>query len=144
MCAVCPLFMPVESSGPELQAVFYPMGFPVVIETNSRDVMAAADAAWDGYARLSDAVPVLIRVLVSGFSGKGHTLEPSRVRFSAEWMSVDHGPDDLKKSNRALANLAEGWADIYLTTERASDHDYVTYHFLEPLAYLLLAPPHFA
>ena len=46
--------------------------------------------------------------------------------------------------NRAKGNLAQGWGEIHLTGDTASDFDYVNYHFLKPLAYLLLAPPHFA
>ncbi len=114
------------------------MGFGVEVETNSPDVMVAARNEWDRYPNLSEGVPVRLRVTVS--TGVAEVSEaPPDVRFDAAWMYVDHGPD-----NRAVACLTEGWGEISLSGDRASDADYVRYHFLEPLAYLLLAPRHFA
>jgi hypothetical protein len=114
------------------------MGFPVEIETNSPDVLAAARTEWDRYPKLSEGEPVRLRVTVSADAAEvSHS--PPNVAFDAAWMYVDHGP-----CNRAAACLSEGWGEINLSGDRASDADYVRYHFLEPLAYLLLSPRHFA
>ncbi len=66
-------------------------------------------------------------------------LAPADVSFDGDWMTVDHGPNAYAK-----ANLAEGWAEITLPVTRAAQVDYVNYHFLEPIAHLLLAMPHYA
>lgn len=121
------------------------MGFPVEIETNSPGVLASAATIWGRYPRLADGPPVRLRVAVSPLTMEVAPAEispavaPPRIEFDTEWINVDHGPD-----NRAVACLAEGWGEIALTANRAADFDYVRYHFLEPLAYLLLAPSHFA
>jgi hypothetical protein len=80
-----------------------------------------------------------LRIAVSPVAEVSPSVDAPRIRFDTDWICVDHGPD-----NRALACLAEGWGEIALTANRAADFDYFRYHFLEPLAYLLLAPPHFA
>jgi hypothetical protein len=121
-----------------VRSVYHPMGFSVEIETNSPDVMAAAGADWDRYSMLSEGPPVRLRVTVSTGAAEVSEAQPN-VAFDAAWMYVEHGPD-----NRAVACLTEGWGEISLSGDRASDADYVRYHFLEPLAYLLLAPRHFA
>ena len=121
-----------------VRSVFYPMGFCVEVETNSPDVMAAARTGWERYPRLSQGAPVRLRITVSAGSAEA-SRSPPNVAFDAAWMYVDHGPD-----NRAVACLTEGWGEANLSADLASDADYVRYHFLEPLAYLLLAPRHFA
>jgi len=121
-----------------VRSVFYPMGFAVEVETNSPDVMAAARTDWERYPQISQGTPVRLRISVSDRTGEIPD-SPPNVAFDAAWMYVDHGPD-----NRAVACLSEGWGEVYLSGDRAADTDYVRYHFLEPLAYLLLAPRHFA
>jgi hypothetical protein len=126
-----------------MRSVFFPMGFPLEIETNSLHVMAAARTDWERYPQLSEGSPIRLRVIVSTGAGAISKSPPSEalpeVSFDAAWMYVDHGPD-----NRAVACLTEGWGEVSISRDRASDVDYMRYHFLEPLAYLLLAPRYFA
>jgi len=84
-----------------VRSVFYPMGFPVEIETNSPDVLAAARTEWDRYPKLSEGEPVRLRVTVSADAAEvSHS--PPNVAFDAAWMYVDHGP-----CNRAAACLSK-------------------------------------
>jgi len=123
-----------------LRAEFYPMGFPVAIETNSLDVLAAAATAWGDYPRLSESAPVRLRIAVSPRAAEAsRPMDAPTIDFDTERIYVDGGP-----GNRAIACLAGGWCEIAFTADRAAAFDYVRYHFLEPLAYLLLAPPHYA
>ncbi|HVW07369.1 MAG TPA: hypothetical protein VHC90_02245 [Bryobacteraceae bacterium] len=117
--------------------MFYPMGFPVAIETDAPEVVAAAESAWSRYAHVSAGEPVLIRVMVSNRRDTGG--ETPRVQFDEGRMSITRS-----STNYAHANLANGTAEIHLTRDVASDAVYVNYHFLKPLTYLLLAPRHFA
>jgi hypothetical protein len=123
-----------------LHAEYYPMGFPVEIETNSPDVLAAAASAWGPYPRLSDGAQVKLRVGVAPGPPKVfRAIDAPSIEFDTERICVDGGP-----GNHAVASLAEGWGEIAFTADRAANFDYVRYHFLEPLVYLLLAPPHYA
>lgn len=121
-------------------SVFHPMGFPVEIESNSIDILRAAQVIWGRYPTLAESEVVRVRFDVSAAKEEIPVLlEPSHVAFEGDWMSVDHGPNA-----HARANLAEGWAEVSLPAARAAQADYVNYHFLEPIAHLLLAPPHYA
>jgi hypothetical protein len=125
------------------RAGFFPMGFPVEIETDSADVLAAARMIWARYPQLVWAEPIRIRVRVGAPALKlPAPTGPSQTRFDAEWISVDF-ESQAGEANCARANLDEGWGEIDLTADRAADRGYLNYHFLEPLAYLLLAPRHY-
>src|ERR1700691_3302054 len=45
--------------------MFYPLGFPVEVETNSEDVLRAFEESWQGFIILFDTPPFRFRVLVS-------------------------------------------------------------------------------
>ena len=128
---------------PELRSVFYPMGFPLEIETNSPDVLAAAKGVWARYPRLSEGAPVRLRVTVAAAGME--TIPPfdsSRLVFDGEWMTV--GKQSGAGYNQSRGNLAQGWCDVGIVADGALDTDCIRYHILEPLAYLLLAPRHYA
>jgi hypothetical protein len=117
--------------------VFHPMGFPVEIETDAPEILLAAELAWSRYSLFRATEPVRIRASVSDRPETG--AQTPRVEFDGAWMSIMRST-----VNYARANLSEGSAELHLTREVAADAAYVNYHFLKPLAYLLLAPRHFA
>ncbi len=117
--------------------MFCPMGFPVEIETDAREVVAAAECAWSRYSRVSASDPVRIRVVVA--EGRETAGEAPRVEFADAWVSVVGSP-----KNYARGNLSLGTGEIHLTRDVASETAYFSYFFLKPLTYLLLAPRHFA
>jgi len=45
-----------------LHQTFYPLGFPVQIETNSEEVLSCAAASWQGFVKLFDTEPIRLRV----------------------------------------------------------------------------------
>jgi hypothetical protein len=125
-----------------LRSVYSPMGFPVEIETNSPDVLEAANIAWARYPQLTESSPVRIRIEVTDpADAVPRSFDPAGTTFDAEWMYIRPGE---RSENYARANLAEGWAAVTVSAESAANSDYLNYYFLEPLAYLLLAPTHFA
>jgi hypothetical protein len=117
--------------------VFYPMGFPVEIETDAPEIITAAELAWRRYSRFCTDQPVRIRAAVS--ERRETRDEAPRVEFDGAWMSIAQN-----SHNHARADLASGTAEIHLAREVASDTAYLNYYFLKPLTYLLLAPRHFA
>ncbi len=128
-----------------MKSVFYPMGFPVEIETNSEPVLAAASSLWARYPQLADARPVRLKIAVSGSArATPPPATPSRVVFNADRMSIDHDTAGVAQANYATADLNIGSGEVFLTPDRAADSEYVNYHFLEPIICLLLAPRHYA
>jgi hypothetical protein len=121
--------------------LFYPMGFPVEIETAEPEIIAAARQAWSRYSCGSKGEPVRIRAAVADNVSRGRETATSspRVEFEGAWMSIVRSG-----ANYARADLSSGTAQIRVTREVASDAAYFNYHFLKPLTYLLLAPRHFA
>lgn len=117
--------------------MFYPMGFPVEIETEAPEIIVAAEQAWSRYSRVSQGEPVRIRVRVS--DERETVSDPPRVEFHDAWMSIVRSA-----ANDARAHLSDGIAEIRVTRDVASDPAYFNYHFLKPLTYLLLAPRNFA
>ncbi|HVV46418.1 MAG TPA: hypothetical protein VHC72_14495, partial [Bryobacteraceae bacterium] len=117
--------------------LFHPMGFPLEIETDAPEIIAAAEQAWGRYSRFWAAEPVRIRATVSD-KGEAASQTP-RVEFEGAWMSITRSD-----ANYARSDLSTGNAQIHLTREVAADAAYVNYYFLKPLAYLLLAPRHYA
>ncbi len=117
--------------------VFFPMGFPVEIETDAPEIIAAAEQAWSRYSRVWEREPVRIRVRVS--AERETVSNAPRVEFDGAWMSIVRSG-----ANEARADLSGATAEIRVTHEVAADSAYFNYHFLKPLAYLLLAPRNFA
>src|SRR5579871_6352538 len=48
-----------------LSDTFFPLGFPVLLETNSEEVLKCAAANWQGFVKLFDTPPVHLRVGVT-------------------------------------------------------------------------------
>src|SRR3954463_4760223 len=69
--AACARSEPVVLGDPVLARVglplrdrFYPLGFPVEIETNCEDVLTAAAASWQSFVKLFDTPPIRVKVAV--------------------------------------------------------------------------------
>jgi hypothetical protein len=118
-----------------LRARYFPMGFPVDLETNSRDLLSTAADLWSSFPPLADTPPVTFRVAVGGRS----TIQPRALlpRGQEHLISIVHSPE-----NFAVADLAGAFAFAWLTQDVAADHAYCRYYFLEPLVYATLTALH--
>ncbi|MCX6624240.1 MAG: hypothetical protein NTY38_24895 [Acidobacteria bacterium] len=118
-----------------LSTLLYPMGFPVRITTNSKEVIAAANTLWACYPRSFCGRRVELRVAVA----EAATVPPapSMPRGQQHLISIVHSAE-----NFASADLARGFAFAWLTVDVAADHAYTRHYFLEPLVYLLLDALH--
>ena len=120
-----------------LAQTFHPIGHAVEIRSNSVDVLAAAAKLWGRYPVLSHAEPIRIRV-IAGTSRSSSSRDPRPPRGEGHLFSIAHGVDDF-----ALADLSAGFAFASLSQYSVSNPSYLCYHFLEPLAYAMLATRHF-
>ena len=118
-----------------LRARYFPMGFPVDLETNSVDLLSAAADLWSRFPLLAATPAVTLRVAVGGRS----TVRPqaSLPRGQEHLISIVHSPE-----NFAVADLAGAFAFAWLTQDVAADPAYCRYYFLEPLVYATLTALH--
>jgi hypothetical protein len=129
-------------SAATLKASFYPMGFPVELETNSRAVMAAARELWGRFRALSDASAVRFRVTVEDCDAR--VAPKPLTRAEGHIVSIIHGPD-----NFAVCDVACSYGYAFLTRDTVGNRPWLQYHFLEAAIYTMLdaaslAPVHAA
>lgn len=122
-----------------LEADFFPMGFPLRVATNSRDVLRAAECMWSRFSKLFDRPATRVNVAAGGEGASGLPLHPPVLRGQEHLISIV-----ADYANFASADLDTGFGHICVSREAASDAAYLRYHFLEPLAYVLIAARHAA
>lgn len=108
----------------ELKQVLYPFGYPLQLESNSADVIAAAMEAWGAYEPTFDAQPVRLCVGVKGCSIDPVPLD-SIIRSRENLMSIVAGSE-----NFITCDFNSGFAFGWVTQDVASDHPLLRYRFL--------------
>ncbi|HEY1578322.1 MAG TPA: aldolase [Terracidiphilus sp.] len=119
-----------------LKQTFYPLGFPVQIETNSEEVLSCAAASWQGFVKLFDTEPIRIRVGVR--SGRDSECPPApdcRVQHHLVSSIAD-------LENFAITDLTRGFSSIWLTEAAVAHRNYVRYFFLEAAALISISTSH--
>jgi hypothetical protein len=107
-----------------LRHTFYPFGFPLELETNSPDVIAAAAEGWGAFGQMFDAEPV--RLCLGVLEGGGDALPLETVTRSREHMFstvADH-------ENFVVCDFNSGFAFGWVTQSTAADHPLLRYRFL--------------
>lgn len=123
---------PLQSATPlPLQAEYFPMGYRLHISTNSELVHRTAARIWSRYPRLSNEPAVCLNISVTASDARLPPPAPS-FRGREHLFSIVADRDTF-----ATADLRTG-AGFACFTENVSG-DYLRYHFLEPLAYVLIA-----
>ena len=107
-----------------LHSVLYPYGFPLVLETNSPDVIAAASEGWGAFDQAFDGPPVRLCLGVLEGSGEALPLE-SVVRSREHMMSIVADPE-----NFVVCDFNRGYAFGWVTQNTAADHPLLRYRFL--------------
>ena len=123
---------PFECALP-LRRRFFPLGFPVDLETNSPDVIDAAQEVWRYCSQTFEETPVRIALAVSDSATVPATLK-SEFRGRAHLMSVVADPENFMVCDFARA-LAAGW----ITSAVAADHPFLRYRFLTCASHMLIA-----
>jgi hypothetical protein len=118
---------------------FYPVGFPLVLRTNSQDVLAAARHGLGDYTPLFDAPPTEMRVVVRGEAGGLPACAARGPVFRAQGhlLAILLGPD-----NFGLCDLDHRFCFATLTPGVAGDPLYASFYFLDAMAYTCLAYRH--
>jgi hypothetical protein len=138
------LYDPVLSARPlPLRARFYPLGFPLDLETNSADVMQAATEGWGLFPQAYDERPMRLSLGVA--PGEGREI-PSKSTFFAREHLMSLTAD---AQNFVVMDFNRSYAFGWVTPAVAADHSVVRYRFLSPamltmVEQLALAPLHCA
>ncbi len=106
-----------------LRRTLYPYGFPLELETNSVDVIAAASEGWGAFDSMFDAKPV--RFCLGVLEGSGAPLTESVIRSREHMMSIVADPE-----NFAVCDFNRGFAFGWVTQSTAADHPLLRYRFL--------------
>ena len=114
-----------------LVATYYALGFAVEVATNSAEVLEAAAESWGGYQREFESRPVRLRVIVQ--AGGDRAPEPV-VRTQEHYFSVV-----ADRENFGAYDSATFFGYCYLNEATAADRPWFRFHFLETMAYMLLA-----
>jgi hypothetical protein len=126
-----------------LRARFYPLGFPVDLETNSTDVMQAASEGWGLFTQAFDEPT--IRFSLGVVDSDSREMPPkSKVLSREHLMSITADTE-----NFAVIDFSQGYGFGWVTPTVAADHPVVRYRFLSPatltmVEQLALAPLHCA
>ena len=119
-----------------LRERFYPLGFPLEIETNSEEVLTAAAASWQGFVKLFDTPPVRMKVGVR--ESRNSECPPTPTSRVQEHLhsSIADG------ENFAISDLSQSFSTISLTTAAVAHRSYLRYFFLEGMAQSHLSSSH--
>jgi len=116
-----------------LTARLFPLGFPLEIATNSEGVLDAAAETWGSYPEIFSAQPLRLRVAVAT---DGSTAVPPppvcRGQQHLFMMISDAG-------NFAVGDYTSHLALCWLTPGALAGPGFLRFHFLEGLAYSMLA-----
>jgi hypothetical protein len=116
-----------------LREMFYPLGFPMLIETNSEEVLHSAAVSWHGFTRLFDTVPINLRVGVTG--GRSSQCPPTPTCRVQQHLAANIADAE----NYSVIDLSRQSAHIWLTEAAVADRGYLRYFFLESAAMAILA-----
>ena len=120
------------TAGMPLHAVFYPLGFPLQIETNHMAVLAAAGQSWDLFPPRFQEPPIKLRLAVSP-DGDSPLAQPV---FRAQGHLFSIVGD---AANFAVVDYTQAFAFGWFTSAVAADPGWFRWYYLEALAYVLLA-----
>jgi hypothetical protein len=119
-----------------LHETFYPLGFPLQIETNCEEVLNCAAGSWQGFVKLFDTPPIRLRIGVR--SGNSSDCPPTPTCKIQQHLAMNIADAD----NFSVADLSKGFASIWLTEAAVANRSYLRYFFLESAAMCLLATSH--
>ena len=113
-----------------LTGAYYPLGFRLEIATNSRDVIEAAEESWAGEGREFDGQALVMRVFVQP---DGPLSEAGTHRKQGHLYSIVSDA-----ANFAQVELRSQFGFVHVSQKTASDHSWLRWFFVEPVAYLML------
>src|SRR5277367_2937934 len=126
-----------------LRRTFFPLGFSLQLETNSPEVIAAAEEGWGEFSQAFDGPP--LRLCLGVIESDEPVLTINSVFSSREHLATLFADP----SNFIVCDFRENFSFGWVTRGLAVDHSSLRYRFLTPGAHMLaeqqaLAPLHAA
>ena len=118
------------------QEIFYPLGFPLVVSSNSEAVLDAARRHWDEWTPRFEEPPLVLHFEVSN----GESAAPRSTEFHARADHLFAFVADAK--NLAVCDTQTRSGTAWLTGATVADVPYFGYHFLEAMALELIVSLH--
>jgi hypothetical protein len=116
-----------------LTAVFYPLGFPLELATNSRKVVDAAEESWGFFQKQFETPPLALNI---GVLEDGSTKCPEAlVPRSQRGLMVQVADCD----NFYVSDFLQGFMFGWINSAAASRTGYLRFHFLEPAVLFQIA-----
>jgi hypothetical protein len=108
-----------------LQETFYPLGFPVIVSTNSRQVLEIATEYWGSSRKLFDVEPILLNIGVTEGNSRDCPAAPiSRMR--------DHLASCIADGdNFAISDYLHAISNIWVTHLTLEHRSYFRHFFLQ-------------
>lgn len=107
-----------------LRRTYFPLGYPLVLETNSSDVLEAAEETWGTFERMFHQPPVRVSLGVAESQSDSLRQEPV-IRAREHLMSIIAG-----RENFMQCDFDQGFAFGWVTPRTAADRSWFRYHFL--------------
>jgi hypothetical protein len=121
-----------------LTAVYYPLGFPLELSTNSADVLEAAEESWGSFTQKFSTPAFQLKVGVL----EGESTEcPAAPTFRAQRNLI---VGIAGQDNFCVSDIVQGFSFAWLTGAVLSHRSYLRYHFLEAAALSHIANRHTA
>jgi hypothetical protein len=117
------------------RAIYYPLGFPVQVISNSRAILYAAEQSWGCFQAMFHARPLELQIGVRRNRGLDENLPPAPVHSLKGNLLRNTADAD----NFFVANLAKGHAVGWVTETTAASPLYLRYSFLEAAALSMIS-----
>ena len=115
----------LSSAAGLIEAMYYPLGFPVRITSNNPSMLAAADESWSRFRPTFTTWPLELRMAVIPGKTRGLPGPPSFKLSGHRFINMADG------ANVVVADLQTGLALGWVTERTAACFPYLRYHFLE-------------
>ena len=112
--------------------MFYPLGFPLEIKTNSEEILIAMAESWHGFMKLFDTPPFRLRVCVH--DGQFSECPPRPTHRVQQHIASSVADND----NFSITDLSQGFSSVWLTRAAVAQQDYCRYFFLEAAALVMI------
>jgi hypothetical protein len=111
-----------------LSAVFYPLGFPVRVSSNSAEILEAAEESWGDFRQAVDMPPIYLKLgVVEGGEKECPPVPVSRAHQNIMMRIAD-------AANFYVVDLLQGFSFGWVNAASMSHKSYLRYHFLEAAA----------
>src|SRR5713226_342854 len=119
-----------------LSGRFYPLGFPLELQSNSEEILQAACESWGEFAAAFDTPPIELRILVGGEERAPGSTSPEEpvFRARAHLLAVV-----LDSENFAMVDMDRCFAFACLSPNVARNRLFTAFYFLDPMAYTCLS-----